>query len=137
MQSKDIVATELTSHGTQRPHYVAVLLWMFLGFLFVSLFSQWFTTNSRDAAFTEYIDHVIQVAAHEHRSAKDVRALILIKAGDLSLPFQGDGIQINGNGQSLRAAVKYETDIRMPIVNQPVYRIRFQHDRALRAIQHE
>jgi hypothetical protein len=137
MQSKDIVAAELTSHGTQRPHYVALLLWMFLGFLFVSLFSQWFTTNSRDAAFTEYIDHVIRVAANEHRSAKDVRALILIKAGDLSLPVQGDGIQINGNGQTLRAAVKYETDIRMPIVNQPVYRMRFQHDRALGPIQQE
>lgn len=35
-----------------------------------------------------------QVAANEQRSAKETRALILIKAEDLSLPVQGDGIQI-------------------------------------------
>src|ERR1051325_7694984 len=134
MRSKDTVDAEIKSRGQ---HYFATLLWMFLGFVFVSLFSQWFTNNSRDAVLTQYIDHVIQNAANEHHSAKEVRALILIKAGDLLLPVQGDGIQINGNGQTLRAAVKYEADIRMPIVNQSVYRIRFQHDRALRAIQHE
>src|ERR1051326_4066256 len=128
MSSKDTVDTEIER---QRQHYFAMLLWMFLGFLFVSIFSQWFTTNSRDASLTQYIDHVIQDAANQHHSAKEIRALILVKAGDLPLPVQGDGIQINGSGQTLRAAVKYQADIKMPILNQPVYRMRFQHDRGL------
>jgi hypothetical protein len=132
MRSNDIVTAEYTN---QKQHYFAMLLWTFLCFLYVSLMSQWLTVNSRDQVLTEYIDHVIDIAANEHRTPKEVRALILIKAGDLSLPVQGDGIQINGNGQTLRAAVQYQADIRMPIVNLPVYRMRFQHDRSLKSLQ--
>lgn len=101
---------------------------MFLGFVYVSLISQWISVNSRDKRFTEYIDHVLQVAAHEQRNAKEVRTLILIEAKDLSLPVHEDEIRINGDGQKLMAAVHYRADIRLPIVNQPVYRMRFQHD---------
>ena len=108
-----------------------MFLWMFLGFLYVFLISQWLTVSNRDRLFTEYIDHVIQVAANEQRPAKEVRALILIKAGDLFLPVQEDEIQITGKGLALRAAVHYKVDISLPIVNQPVYRMRFDHDRAL------
>src|SRR5437899_13032157 len=85
MHSKDIVAGERASHAQR---YVAMLLWMFLGFLYVFLIGEWLTVSNRDKLFTEYIDHVIQVAANEQRPAKEVRALILIKAGDLSLPVR-------------------------------------------------
>ncbi len=132
MHSKDIVAGERASHAQR---YVAMSLWMFLGFLYVFLISQWLTVSNRDKLFTEYIDHVIQVAANEQRPAKEVRALILIKAGDLFLPVQEDEIQITGKGLALRAAVHYKVDISLPIVNQPVYRMRFDHDRALRPPQ--
>ena len=128
MDSNDFIATEPISHR----HYVAVFLWVFLGFLYVSLLSQWITVNNRDKVFTDYIDHVLQSAASEQTSVKEVRALILIKAGDLSLPIEGDELQINGSGQTMRAAVQYKADISLPIVNQPVYRMRFQHDRGLR-----
>ena len=132
MHSKDLVAGERTSHAQR---YVAMSLWMFLGFLYVFLISQWLTVSNRDKLFTEYIDHVIQVAANEQRPAKEVRALILIKAGDLFLPVQEDEIQITGKGLALRAAVHYKVDISLPIVNQPVYRMRFDHDLALRPVQ--
>ena len=132
MHSKDIVAGERASHAQR---YVAMFLWMFLGFLYVFLISQWLTVSNRDRLFTEYIDHVIQVAANEQRPAKEVRALILIKAGDLFLPVQEDEIQITGKGLALRAAVHYKVDISLPIVNQPVYRMRFDHDLALRPVQ--
>ena len=128
MHSKDIVAGERASHAQR---YVAMFLWMFLGFLYVFLISQWLTVSNRDRLFTEYIDHVIQVAANEQRPAKEVRTLILIKAEDLFLPVQEDEIQITGKGLALRAAVHYKVDISLPIVNQPVYRMRFDHDRAL------
>jgi len=132
MHSKDIVAGERASHAQR---YVAMFLWMSLGFLYVFMISQWLTVNNRDKLFTEYIDHVIQVAANEQRPAKEVRALILIKAGDLFLPVQEDEIQITGKGLALRAAVHYKVDISLPIVNQPVYRMRFDHDLALRPVQ--
>ena len=129
MHSKDIVAGERASHAQR---YVAMFLWMFLGFLYVFLISQWLTVSNRDRLFTEYIDHVIQVAANEQRPAKEVRALILFKAGDLFLPVQEDEIQITGKGLALRAAVHYKVDISLPIVNQPVYRMRFDHDLTLK-----
>ena len=132
MHSKDIVAGERASHAQR---YVAMFLWMSLGFLYVFMISQWLTVNNRDKLFTEYIDHVIQVAANEQRPAKEVRTLILIKAEDLFLPVQEDEIQITGKGLALRAAVHYKVDISLPIVNQPVYRMRFDHDRALRPPQ--
>jgi hypothetical protein len=132
MHSKDIVAGERASHAQR---YVAMFLWMSLGFLYVFMISQWLTVNNRDKLFTEYIDHVIQVAANEQRPAKEVRTLILIKAEDLFLPVQEDEIQITGKGLALRAAVHYKVDISLPIVNQPVYRMRFDHDLTLRPVQ--
>ncbi len=132
MHSKDIVAGERASHAQR---YVAMFLWMSLGFLYVFMISQWLTVSNRDKLFTEYIDHVIQVAANEQRPAKEVRTLILIKAEDLFLPVQEDEIQITGKGLALRAAVHYKVDISLPIVNQPVYRMRFDHDLALRPVQ--
>jgi hypothetical protein len=125
VHSKDVIAWEQVRHSQR---YVALFVWMLLGFLYFSLFGQWVTVSRRDKLFTEYIDHVIQVAANEQRPAKEVRALLLVKAEDLSLPVQGDAIQITGSGQTLRAAVHYKADISMPIVNQPVYRMRFDHD---------
>jgi hypothetical protein len=125
MRSPDLVATDHVSH---RKQYVALFFWLFLGFLYVSLIVQWISINSRDKQFTEYIDQVIQVAANQQRPAKEVRALILIKAENLSLPVQGNEVQINGYGRTLRATVRYKADITMPIVNQPVYRISLQHD---------
>jgi len=132
MHSKDIVAGEHASHAQT---YVAMFLWMSFGVLYVFWIGQWLIVRSRDKLFTEYIDHVIQVAANEQRPAKEVRALILIKAGDLFLPVQEDEIQITGKGLALRAAVHYKVDINLPIVNQPVYRMRFDHDLAPRPPQ--
>jgi hypothetical protein len=125
MRSTDLVVGE---HIRQKQNYVAMFLWVFLSFFYVSLISQWLTINIRDKLLSEYINRVIQVEGHEQRSAKEVRALILIKAGDLLLPVQGDEIQINGSGQSLKAAVHYKADISMPIVNQPVYQLSFRHE---------
>jgi|ERR1051326_3606070 hypothetical protein len=125
MQSKDLPAAK---HLSSRRQYYALFLWLLVGFFFASLIGQWITIDMRDKAFAQYIDHVIQVAANQQRPAKEARALILIKAEDLSLPVRGDGVQINGNGQTLRATVNYKADIMMPIVNQPVYRISLRHE---------
>jgi hypothetical protein len=116
-------------------NYRSMFLWVFFGFVYASLTSQWISANSRDKSFTEYIDYVLQVAATEQRSTSDIRTLILVKAEDLSLQVHGDDIHINGYGQTLTAAVQYQTEIHLPIVNRPVYRMSFQHNLALKGIQ--
>src|SRR5256712_12742849 len=120
MHSKDIVAGERASHAQR---YVAMFLWIFLGFLYVFLIGEWLTVSNRDKLFTEYIDHVIQVAANEQRPAKEVRALILIKAGDLFLPGQEDQIQITRKGLALRAAAHAKMAISFPNSETPVFRL--------------
>lgn len=129
MRLKDVMGWKQVKAGRR---YVAMFAWLFLAFMYASLISQWLTVSKRDHAFAEYTDSVMQVAANEQRPAKDVRALVLIKAEDLSLPVHGNDVQITGKGQTLRAAVHYNADISMPILNQPVYRMRFDHDLALR-----
>ena len=132
MHSENVIAAEHIQH---RRNYFAVFLWVFLGFLYFAVVSQWITINNRDKQLTEYIDQVLHNAASEQRSAKEVRALILLKAGDLSLPVQGDEIQVLGGGQTLQASLHYKADINLPIVNQPVYRMTFEHNRGLGPIQ--
>jgi hypothetical protein len=107
--------------------YIVMFLFSFLSFVYISLFGQWMALNSRDKVFTEYLNGVLQTAALEKRPAKEVRALLLVKAEDLSLPISDDSIRISGQGQTLKAAVRYKADINMPIVNQPVHRLRFYH----------
>src|SRR5207247_9871214 len=83
MHSKDIVAGERASHAQR---YVAMFLWIFLGFLYVFLIGEWLTVSNRDTLFTEYIDHVIQLAANAQRPATPARALLLLTPRPLSPP---------------------------------------------------
>jgi hypothetical protein len=107
---------------------VAVLTWSFLGFLYICLISQWLTISSRDKLFRQYIDDSIQVAAKEHHPAKELRAQLLIKAADLSLPVQADEVDVSSVGKTVRAIVRYKADISMPIVNKPIYQMSLRHD---------
>src|SRR3989442_12425182 len=91
MHSKDIVAGERASHAQR---YVAMFLWIFLGFLYVFLIVEWLTVSNRAKLFTEYIDHVIQVAANEQRPANEDRARILIKEGGLFRAAQESELHI-------------------------------------------
>ena len=97
---KDVISLK---HGSHSQRYMGMFVWIFFGFLQVSLISQWLTVNRRDEMFTEYIDHVMHVAATKQLPAREVRALLLIRAEDLSLPVHGDEIGISRNGQMLKA----------------------------------
>jgi hypothetical protein len=113
---------------------VAILTWTFLSFLYISLVSQWLVISMRDKSFTHYIDQSIQIAATEDHPGRDVRAQLLMKAEDLTLPIHADGIDVTGIGKTLKATIHYQADISMPIVNQPVYRMSFKHDLAANSI---
>ena len=121
--------------GNQAQRYALIFLWTCLGFFYVSLISQWITLSTRDKMFTESTNHLMQAASTRKLSANEVRALLLIKAEDLSLPVHRGDFNISGTAQTLRATVRYQEDISMPIVNQPVYRMRFTHDFKLKPPQ--
>jgi hypothetical protein len=120
---------------TQTRFSIAIFMWTLLVLLYICMMSQWFTISRRDKLFAQYIDHAIQIAANEHDSVKEVRALLLLKAADLLLPIQADGIDVRGSGKTLRAIVHYKADISMPIINQPAYRMSFEHDLTSKPLQ--
>ena len=49
MRVKDVISSKYL-RGSQ--HYVAMFAWLFLGFMYVSLISQWLTVTRRDQMFT-------------------------------------------------------------------------------------
>ena len=53
---KDVISSKYL-RGSQ--HYVAMFAWLFLGFMYVSLISQWLTVSRRDQMFTSYTDRVM------------------------------------------------------------------------------
>jgi|SRR6185295_20324986 len=108
--------------------YFAFGLWLFVFLIYSSLARQWITSHSYDERFTEYSQHVSELAATQHRPAKDVRVLLLVKAEELSIPLQYDGINITGEGEGLRTVIHYDTELKIPLLNRVVYRMEFNHD---------
>src|SRR5438309_1785478 len=90
---------------------IAMFMWSFIGFICLCLISQWLTVNRRDQVFIAYVNRVIQVGMKEHRGAKDVRALLLVKADDMSMTVRPDEIYVSGSGPTLRATVQYYADL--------------------------
>ena len=82
----------------------------------------------RDRTFNQYSTHVVQLAAAEHRPLKDLRALLMVKADELALPLTQDQIDIAGVGRTLRVDVRYEDDIKIPVLGRRLYRVKFAHN---------
>jgi hypothetical protein len=108
--------------------FIAWFMWGFIGFVCLCLLSQWLTFSRRDEIFTAYADHVVQLGVKQRTSAQDVRASLLVKADDLSMPIRPEEIYVTGSGPTLKATVRYYADLSVPVINQPVYRVRFNHD---------
>src|SRR5436190_22180311 len=106
--SKEEAATQ-PKRVTER--YVAFGLWLLVIVVYFSLAGQWVSASADDKQFAEYTQHVVQIAADEHRPAKEVRTLLLVKAEELSIPLQYDRIDITGEGETLRTIVRYDTEI--------------------------
>jgi hypothetical protein len=109
---------------------IAMCMWCFIVFIYLGLVTQWFTVNHRDRMFADYVNAVIRDGAKEQRTAKELRALLLTEAEDLSLPVHPESVHVSGSGPTLRATVKYYADLSMPLLNQRIYRLSFTHDLA-------
>ena len=80
-----------------------------------------------DRAFGDYLQYVVQIAAPQNRPVKEIRALILVKAEELSLPIRGEQITILGGGDSLNVRVSYDVNIEVPLIQRELYAKKFEH----------
>src|SRR5262245_37219047 len=100
---------------------IVLLLWVLVAFFYFYLSYDYIRVSTHDRQFEDYLQYVVQIAGTEHRPAKEVRALLLVKAEELSLPIQGEDITILGGGESLNVTVGYDIDIDIPVLQRQIY----------------
>ena len=103
------------------------LVWLLVAFFYFYLSWDYIRANMNDKAFGDYLQYVVQIAAPEYRPTKEIRALILVKAEELSLPIRGEQITILGGGDSLNVSVGYDVNIEIPLIQRQIYTKRFEH----------
>ena len=106
---------------------LALMLWTLVAFFYFYLSYDYIRATSNDRQFADYLQYVVQIAGSENRPAKEIRALILVKADELSLPVRGDQITIRGGGDSLNVALNYQMDIDVPLFERTIYTKEFEH----------
>jgi hypothetical protein len=103
------------------------LLWILVAFFYFYLSYDYIRITTNDQEFADYLHHVVQLAGNDRRPNKEIRALLLDKAAQLTLPVRGDQINVQGRGESLNINVAYEVDIEIPVLQRRVYTKRFEH----------
>ena len=107
---------------------------LFLVFLVVVAFFyayvsyDYIRVSMNDRKLEDYALYVVEMAGDQHRSSKDVRDLILMKAEEFGLPLRDEQITITGSGVSLKVSYSYGVDIDVPLLQRILYRKSFQHD---------
>jgi hypothetical protein len=106
---------------------LALFVWLLVAFFYFYLSYNYIRANMNDRQFADYLQYVVQIAGGENRPAKEVRALILVKAEELSLPIRGEQITILGGGTTLNVSVNYDVDIEIPLIQRQIYTKKFEH----------
>src|ERR1700686_2965976 len=106
---------------------IVLLLWILVAIFYFYLSYNFIRVNMNDKQFDDYLQYIVRIAGDEHRSAKEIRALILVRADDLSLPVQGEQITILGGGDTLNVIVNYDVDIEIPLLQRQIYTKKFEH----------
>ena len=106
---------------------LVLLLWALVAFFYFYLSYDYVRVTMNDREFTDYLQHIVQIAGAERRPDKDIRELLLLKAGQLSLPLRRDQIDVRANLNSLDVAVNYAVDIEVPLIRREFYTKRFEH----------
>src|SRR5579864_2379744 len=110
--------------GTKR---LVFLVWLLVAFFYFYLSWDYIRANMHDKEFGDYLQYVVQIAGPEYRPTKEIRALILVKAEELSLPIHGEQITILGGGDSLNVRVNYDVNIEIPLIQHQIYTKTFEH----------
>jgi hypothetical protein len=106
---------------------IVLLLWILVAFFYFYLSYNYIHASMNDKQFDDYLQYVVRIAADENRPAKEIRALILVRADELSLPVRGEQIAVNGGGENLSVAVSYDVDIEIPLLQRQIYTKKFEH----------
>jgi hypothetical protein len=112
------------SPGVKR---LVFLVWLMVAFFYFYLSYDYIRASMADRKFADYLQYVVQIAGTDNRPSKEIRALILVKAQELSLPIRGEQITILGGGQSLNVSVDYDVDIEVPLIQHQIYTKKFEH----------
>ena len=113
--------------STPRAKRLVFLVWFLLAIFYFYLSWNYIRADMNDKQFADYLQYVVQIAAPGYRPSKEIRALILVKAEELSLPVRGEQITILGGGDSLNVRVSYDVDIEIPLVQRQIYSKKFEH----------
>ena len=104
-----------------------LLLWVLVAFFYFYLSYDYVRVTTNDRTFEDYLHYIVQIAGIDHRPAKEIRTLLLVKAEELGLPIQGEEITVLGGGESLNVSVNYNVDIDIPVLQRQVYTKHFEH----------
>jgi len=115
-----------------RVRLIVLLLWLLLAAFYFSLAYDYIIASNKDKELNEYLQYIVLVCGDDHRPNKEVRELVLTRAGELKINLRGDQVAVAGSGQSLKINVSYMVDINMPLLGQSIYRKVFQHETAYR-----
>ena len=103
------------------------LVWLLIAVFYFYLSYNYIRVSMADRQLGDYLQYVVQIAGNDNRPSKEIRALILVKAQELSLPVRGEEISILGGGPTLNVTVDYIVDINVPLVHSQIYSKRFEH----------
>jgi hypothetical protein len=106
---------------------LVLLVWLLVAVFYFYLSWDYIRASMNDRAFGDYLQYVVQIAAPQNRPVKEIRALILVKADELSLPVRSDEITITGGGSSLNVYVSYDINIDVPLIQRQIYTKKFEH----------
>ena len=113
--------------GSAQAKRIVLLLWVLVAFFYFYISYDYIRVTTNDRQLEDYLQYVVQIAGNDHRPAKEIRALLLVKSEELGLPIRGDNITILGGGQSLNVAVNYDVDIDIPVLQRQIYTKHFEH----------
>ena|SRR5467141_2234713 len=111
------------------PHIkrLVFVVWLLIAIFYFYLSYNYIRASMADRQFADYLQYVVQISGNDNRPSKEIRALILVRAQELSLPVRGEQISILGGGATLNVTVDYIVDIDVPLVRSPIYSKRFEH----------
>ena len=110
-----------------RARWMVLVVWLLVAGFYFNLSYDYIRVTTHDEKFTEYLQYVVQVAGSERRPAREIRALLLLKAEELNVPIRGEQITIGGSGTGLHVSVGYDVDIEIPVFERGLYRKQCQH----------
>jgi hypothetical protein len=116
-----------SARANSRGKRLVLLIWLLVGFFYLYLASGYIRVSMDDQQFADYLQYVVNIAGSENRPPKEIRALIMVRAEQLSLPVRADQITIQGAGPKLSFRVSYDVDIDVPLFQKTVYTKEFNH----------